>query len=62
MTLGLASHFAFFNGERPHQSPGQQTPEVVYEPLPGAIILDKFAAEAKSKTTATAKSKAKLGH
>jgi putative transposase len=44
LTLGLAEYFAFYNGERPHQSLGQVTPEVVYRTAVGggAVILDKF--------------------
>jgi putative transposase len=44
LTLGLASYFAFYNGERPHQSLNQQTPDVVYRTATGggAMILDKF--------------------
>lgn len=44
LTVGLAEYFAFYNGERPHQSLGQKTPEVVYRTAVGggAMILDKF--------------------
>jgi len=44
LTIGLAEYFAFYNGERPHQSLGQQTPDVVYRTASGggAKILDKF--------------------
>lgn len=44
LTIGLAEYFAFYNGERPHQSLGQQTPDVVYRTASGggAMILDKF--------------------
>jgi len=44
LTVGLAEYFAFYNGERPHQSLGQVTPEVVYRTAVGggAVILDKF--------------------
>ena len=44
LTLGLAVYFAFYNGERPHQSLGQQTPNNVYrtETGCGAMILVKF--------------------
>ena len=44
LTLGLASYFAFYNGERPHQSLGHLTPDVVYRTATGggAMILDKF--------------------
>ena len=49
--LGLAAYFAFYNGERPHQSLGQQTPEVVYRTATGggAMILDKFKGRVSQK-------------
>ena len=44
LMLGLAQYFAFYNGERPHQSLGNQTPEAVYASGQGggAKIVDKF--------------------
>ena len=44
LTLGLAEYFAFYNGERPHQSLGQKTPNAVYRTATGggAVIVDKF--------------------
>jgi len=44
LSVGLAEYFAFYNGERPHQSLGQQTPDIVYRTATGggAMILDKF--------------------
>ena len=44
LTLGLAEYFAFYNGERPHQSLGQKTPNAVYRTATGgrAMIVDKF--------------------
>jgi putative transposase len=30
LMVGLTEYFAFYNGERPHQSLGDQTPQVVY--------------------------------
>ena len=44
LTIGLAEYFAFYNGERPHQSLGQQTPDIVYRTATGggAMIFDKF--------------------
>ena len=44
LTTGLAEYFAFYNGERPHQSLGHQTPDVVYRTARGggAVIVDKF--------------------
>jgi putative transposase len=46
LTVGLAEYFAFYNGERPHQSLGQKTPEVVYQTAMGcgAMTLDKLGA------------------
>jgi putative transposase len=44
LMVGLAAYFAFYNGERPHQSLGHKTPDVVYRSARGggAVILDKF--------------------
>jgi len=44
LMVGLAEYFVFYNGERPHQSLGQKTPEVVYRTAigGGAVIVDKF--------------------
>ncbi len=44
LTHGLTEYFAFYNGERPHQSLGDQTPQVVYRTGigGGAMIVDKF--------------------
>ena len=41
---GLRTYFAFYNGERPHQSLGYQTPDRVYATGQGggAKIIDKF--------------------
>lgn len=46
LMLGLADYFAFYNGERPHQSLGDKTPNVVYQTGigGGALIVDKFPA------------------
>ena len=45
LMLGLAKYFAFYNGERPHQSLGNQTPGTVYQTGlgGGAVIVDKFS-------------------
>jgi putative transposase len=73
LTVGLAEYFAFYNGERPHQSLGQKTPDVVYRTAVGggAMILDKFGGAVEEppversgtggSSTAEAKSKAKTG-
>ena len=44
LTLGLAQYFAFYNGERPHQSLGNLTPNEVHVSGQGggAKIVDKF--------------------
>jgi len=44
LMIGLAEYFVFYNGERPHQSLGDRTPDVVYRTGigGGAMILDKF--------------------
>jgi putative transposase len=44
LVLGLTEYFVFYNGERPHQSLGQKTPELVYRTAigGGAMIVDKF--------------------
>lgn len=44
LMIGLAKYFVFYNGERPHQSLGDKTPEVVYRTAigGGAMILDKY--------------------
>lgn len=44
LTTGLAEYFAFYNDERPHQSLGHLTPDVVYRTARGggAVIVDKF--------------------
>ncbi len=45
LMIGLAEYFVFYNGERPHQSLGNQTPEDVYATASGggARIVDKFS-------------------
>ena len=44
LTAGLAEYFRFYNGERPHQSLGNLTPDVVYQTAVGggAMIVDKY--------------------
>lgn len=44
LTIGLTEYFAFYNGERPHQSLSYQTPNQVYRSGEGggAIIVDKY--------------------
>ena len=45
LTMGLAEYFAYYNGERPHQSLGYQTPASVYlnGSGGGARIVDRFS-------------------
>jgi len=45
LLVGLAKYFAFYNGERPHQSLGDRTPDLVYRTGRGggAMIVDKFS-------------------
>jgi len=44
LLVGLAEYFAFYNGERPHQSLGHRMPDEVYRTAigGGAAIIDKF--------------------
>jgi putative transposase len=44
LTVGLAQYFAFYNGARPHQALGYETPDHVYRVGVGggALIVDKF--------------------
>jgi putative transposase len=44
LMIGLAKYFVLYNGERPHQSLGNKTPDVVYRTAigGGAMILDKY--------------------
>jgi putative transposase len=44
LRLGLTEYFAFYNGERPHQSLGNRTPDAVYHSGEGGgtSIVDRF--------------------
>jgi putative transposase len=44
LTVGLAEYFTFYNSERPHQSLGQKTPDIVHKTAMGggAMIIDKY--------------------
>lgn len=46
LTVGLTQYFAFYNGERPHQSLENRTPNAVYASGKGggAMIVDKYGA------------------
>ena len=54
LTMGLAQYFAYYNGERPHQSLGYQTPAAVYLSGcgGGARIVDRFSAEPGQRCSA----------
>ena len=70
LMVGLSKYFAFYNGERPHQSLDNKTPDVVYRTGMdgGAMIVDKFGGaveespvplrSTEDSSTAEAKSKA----
>lgn len=47
LLIGLTKYFAFYNGERPHQAPENQTPDAVYASATGggAMIVDKYGAK-----------------
>ncbi len=53
LMVGLTEYFAFYNGGRPHQALGNQTPDAVYQTATGggAVIVDKFGSPAKAETT-----------
>ncbi len=55
LLLGLTEYFAFYNGERPHQSLGNRTPEAVHRSGEGggAVIADRFGSAARPSTTTT---------
>ena len=67
--VGLTDYFAFTNGERPHQSLGNRTPDDVYRTAigGGAVIVDKFPRAVEEApvplrstgTSSTAKAKAR---
>ncbi len=45
--MGLRKYFVFYNGERPHQALGNQTPDAVHANASGggAMIVDKYGAK-----------------
>ena len=47
LLIGLTKYFAFYNGERPHQALGNQTPDAVHASSAGggAMIVDKYRAK-----------------
>ena len=58
LMIGLIEYFTFYNGERPHQSLGNKTPDVVYRTATdgGAMILDKYPRAEKEEKSKTATS------
>ena len=46
LLIGLTKYFVFYNGERPHQALGNQTPDAVHTSSVGggAMIVDKYGA------------------
>jgi putative transposase len=46
LLIGLTKYFAFYNGERPHQALGNQTPDSVHTSSTGGapMIVDKYGA------------------
>jgi hypothetical protein len=49
LTLELTDYFTFYNDERPHQAPGNRTPDQVYMSGQGgrAKIVDKYGKQAE---------------
>ena len=52
LMCGLTRYFVYYNEERPHQSLGYQTPNLVYSTSAGggAMIVDRFSKEEKAET------------
>lgn len=63
LTAGLADYFIFYNNERPHQSLGQKTPEIVYRSAigGGAVIVEKFSRAVEEATTLKTKARTTKG-
>ena len=55
LTLGLTEYFIFYNGERPHQSLGNRTPDAIYVAGVGggASIPDHFSERGTSTLAST---------
>ena len=51
LMCGLTRYFVYYNEERPHQSLGYQTPNVVYSTSAGggAMIVDRFSRKKRQK-------------
>ena len=45
----MAKYFVFYNGERPHQSLGNRTPDAVHASWTGGglVVVDKYGAHPK---------------
>jgi putative transposase len=56
LLVGLTKYFAYYNAERPHQSLGYRTPEVVYKEAKGggAMIVDKYPRSEKAAVVSIA--------
>ena len=63
LMVGLAAYIAFYNGERPHQSLANRTPDEVFKTGTGggALIVDKFGSVRGESPRAEAEAKAKPG-
>lgn len=55
LAIGMTEYFAFYNSERPHQTLGHKTPEVVYQTAMGggAVIVDKFRRDGEASPART---------
>lgn len=55
LLIGLSEYFTFYNGERPHQSLSNQTPNRVYESSQGggAMIVDRFGKKTSAPEAVT---------
>ena len=63
LMVGLAAYIAFYNGERPHQSLANRTPDEVFKTGTGggALIVGKFGSVRGESPRAEAEAKAKPG-
>lgn len=60
LMVGLTEYFAFYNGERPHQALGNQTPDTVYRTASGggAVIVDRYGRSATEEAPEPSRSTA----
>jgi putative transposase len=70
LLIGLTKYFTFYNGERPHQALGNQTPDAAHSSSVGggAMIVDKYGAKPEPsglpialRSTATAFGEVRIG-